>query len=187
MYMLEQTIENRFKELPLTYQMLITSDYVSEVSEVFSDSLGFSEDRTYILENGLLFYLLFFFTEAELVDYIKANSTADSNDIEFIVSKVCSSLAQFSSRNIYNNTKAEMVAQSRLNQDKSLAQEIIETEASFQIAPGLRTMAGDVSVVTHTPPQSAPVYQSSQADLLSQTPAPPAPPATAPPRWDTEA
>ena len=174
-YMLDPIIGNRFKELPVEYQNFITSDYPYEVAEVYGSSLKLSEDGIDVLENGLIFYLMFLFNENEFIDYVVTNTGASRTETTDVISTICRHLPEFVNHKDYIEI---------LESSQPLSEDIAETEKMYASIQGLRTMAGDAQVVQA---HEEPVYQSSQSALLSPT-VPPLPPTpySSIPRWDTE-
>ena len=178
--MIDPIIENRFKELPDSYRSFVASTYPREVAEVFAPSLNLTPPQIDALENGLIFYLLFFLNQSELVEYVLDNTGADAAETAVIISTICKNLPDFANNEAYEQSRQELVGESGLNI------EIAETENALRSIEGLRTMAGDASVVAHTPEVT---HQSSQAEILTR---PMTPPATTPTpqkdndnRWDS--
>jgi hypothetical protein len=185
--MIDPIIENRFKELPSSYRDFVASEFPQEIAEVFASSLNLTPDQTDILENGLILYLLFFFTQAELVEYVINNTGADAVETEAVISTICKNLPDFADNTDYEEARHELAeANSSLNSD------IAETENALRSIEGLRTMAGDASVAVQAPVNT---YQSSQTEILTRseeqadpepTVLPLAPPTNTPPRWGSE-
>lgn len=185
--MTDPIIEERFKELPPSYRDFVASDFPQEIAEVFASSLNLTPDQTDILENGLILYLLFFFTQTELVEYVTRNTGANAVETEAVISTICRNLPDFA-----DNTEYEQARQELLVTNSSLNSDIAETENALRSIEGLRTMAGDASVVAQAPVNT---YQSSQAEILIRPEEPDVPTPTVlpptsttnnPPRWGSE-
>lgn len=179
--MIDPIIETRFKELPPSYQSFVASDFPSDIAEAFALSLKLTSTQIDIFENGLILYLLFFFTQAELVEYIVENTGADLAETTGVISVICKHLPEFANNEVYEQARLEVTEGS-----SSLNLEIAETENALRSIEGLRTMAGDASAVTSP---SETTYQSTQAEILSQPQvqpvAPPPPTPNTDNRWDS--
>ena len=180
--MIDPIIENRFKELPASYQDFVVSGFPREIAEVFSPSLNLSPDQTDTLENGLILYLLFFFTKHELMEYVVNNTGANALETEDVIFTICKNLPDFANNDTYEQTRQELQRGSDFNI------EIAEAENALRSIEGIRTMAHDMQEAKVHPIQPAPIvettYQSNQADILR--PVAPAPVVNETPRWDTE-
>ena len=179
--MIDPIIETRFKELPPAYQSFVASDFPGDMAELFASSLNLTSEQVDTLENGLILYLLFFFTQAELVEYVVDNTGADATATKEVISVICKHLPEFANNDIYERARLEMPEGAT-----GLSTEITEAENAIRSMEGLRTMAGDASEVTQAPVST---YQSTQAEILTQPDAPSvAPPSPLPNtdnRWDS--
>ena len=179
--MIDPIIETRFKELPPSYQSFVASDFPGDMAELFASSLNLTSEQVDTLENGLILYLLFFFTQVELVEYIVKNTGADLAETTEVISVICKHLPEFANNDIYEQVRREVPGD-----PVSFNLEIAETENALRSMEGLRTMAGDASEVTQAPVST---YQSTQAEILTQPDAPSVVPSSPLPnsdnRWDS--
>lgn len=186
--MLDQELQQHFLQLPPSQQDLITSDFAEEAAELFGYSLKLSEEEIDVFENGIVLVLLFIFNGQDLKEYLSAHTKASHVDIDSAVNALMKTvpLPPQSAPVAIIPSNTVPVASPLINHplSHSLDNEILETEHSFQHTPGLRTMAGDMK--TAATPGEPPVYQSSQAELLSKPPTA-AQPGSQTPRWDSEA
>ena len=181
--MIDQTIEERYKELPVKYREFVTSGFAADAVDVFAGDFDLTEEEQQMFENGILFLLLFIFTEDDLVNYVEVNLPLPKDSIRPIVSSIIHSLPDYAKPIILEQA---VVTPASLSQQ--LQAEINATEHDLQSLHNIRTMAHDMQEVkTHpvvTPPTPEPVHQSSQADLLRHIETMASPNNT--PRWDTE-
>ena len=202
--MADDLIQNRIQELTPAYRSFIESDFSANVAMSFGQLHSFNERQIEVLENAILFYLLFFANQKETVDFISTNCGLALNEAETLFYGLVATLpldiatAVPSSYLIFNPKDTTGV----------LASEIAAVEKEFSSVPtqgmGMRTMADDMRTAQSTAPTisttpSAPTYQpiyptppeiihtSNQADIFPAPP-PPAPNQNQnlPTRWDSE-
>ena len=182
-----QIISTRLANLDQEYRAFVESDFIEEAAEAFSEPLNFSGRNLEVLQNSFYLYLLFFLNKESAIEFISTNCDLPRPDAIELFSAFETSLPEGLNEIIRNEYL-------RLNPTESqagLSSEIAEAEKNLSEIQGLRTMAGDASVVTQAPVNT---YQSSQAEILTRpdtqspkapTVLPPPPPDTTP-RWGSE-
>ena len=203
--MLDPLVEQRFKELPSFYQLFITSGFSGEAAEVFGSSLNLTDEQTDVFESGITLYLLFIFTENELVDYCVKNLATEAMRTREVVAALIKSLPNYitTPANVDSSVRSASLASEITETEKELAAVTMNHEVSGM---GIRTMADDMRTAQSTAPTISPtpsappapmykpiyptapetIYTSNQADIFPTPPPAQHQGQNPPPHWDSE-
>lgn len=175
----DQLIKERYVNLPEYYRDFLASGFPTEAAQVLGPVANLTPEQTLVLENCIILYLLFFIEREEMASLL-FNSGVDSSEAQALVNAFEESLPDF-----FDEVKT-------FAETGTLDEEIKEAEDTLRNISGLRTMAGDASVVAQAPVNT---YQSSQAEILirpeepdvpTPTVLPPTSPTNNPARWGSE-
>ena len=175
----EELIQTRLAALTPEYRSFVEGDFTTEVSISFGEAREFTERKMEILENALMFYLLFFFSQEETVDFISQNcnlSRAQALELFLAIKTTIPETIRCSIESGYYILNNQGTPEAL-----PLASEIAETEKEFAAIQGIRTMAADMQ---HVKNPGEVVHSSSQAELLNRN----VPTASPEPssRWETD-
>ncbi len=183
-----QIISTRLANLDQEYRAFVESDFIEEAAEAFSEPLNISGRNLEVLQNSFYLYLLFFLNKESTIEFISTNCDLPKQDASELFAAFETSLPD----GLNEMIRGEYIRQNHAGDQPGLDSEIAEAEQNLTEIQGLRTMAGDASVVAQAPVNT---YQSSQAKILTRpeepavptpTVLPPRPPTDNPPRWGSE-
>ena len=164
------------QELPSSYRDFINSEFPTEAAEVLGSVENLTPEQVKVFESCIILYLLFFIDKKDITSILidsEVPETAAGN----LVSAFHKSLPEFAQQ------KDDAPATSS---QRTLEEEIRTVEDTLESVSGLRTMAGDVSLMT---PPPVGTYQSTQAEILNRPDTPsaaqPAPMPNPDNRWDS--
>lgn len=170
--MLDQTIIDRFNELPESYRSFITGDFVEQAIKTFGTSLDFTESDKLNLKNGLIFRLLFIFDKNDFIEYMTTSTNFSVAEITPVIEVLLKSMPDFTENSIYQQARKEDVS--------TLSEELNEMEETLKTLHSIRTMDEDMDAAK----QEDRVHKSSQDAIFSKQTKLPQHSDT--PRWETE-
>jgi hypothetical protein len=167
-------IRDRIAEFPPEYGALVSGPIPGEIAVALAAQLGLTAAQAKILQQAVIFTMLFYFQKNDLVRYLKNNlEVSDSVAIATAESLVGLLPPEFP-KHLHKNEPAPTVSQPTHTPTAPIS-EPAEAPPTLQ---SVRTMSSDMSRVE-------PTHQTSQDSILGQEDASTQDPDT--PRWGSDA